>query len=206
MLGVENIIHECVKGNRFAMQLLYEQYSNKLLGISRRYAGNYDEAKDWMHEGWIRIFENIKNFRAEGTLEGWLCVVMRNTALEMVKKQNRFTYTRFEEFEIEYEDINEGEFEEMMDKFSEEDLLKTLDLLSPQYRMVFNMYVVEGLSHKETAVRLGISESTSKSNLNRARKQLIDILRKHCQNHIDPTKYRNESISKKSNTNTRIIK
>lgn len=177
MLTDDNIIQECAKGNRLAMQMLYEQHSRRLLGICRRYAGSAEEAKDWMHEGWLRIFENIKYYRGDGNIESWLGVVMRNTAIEMAKQKSKHTNIKLEDIEVEPTDLSNEEYDKMVNYFSEEQIIESLSKLSEQYRIVFNLSVIDGFSHKEIASKLGINEGTSRSNLNRARKQLIEILR-----------------------------
>ncbi len=177
MTDPNHIIEGCRNGNRTAMKMLYEQHSARLLIVCRRYANNNEEAKDWLHEGWIRVFDTIKSFRGDGAIEGWLYMVMKNTALQMLHKQQKIKFLPLEEEENYIHDIQEGEFEELMDAYSAEVLLQIMQLLSPQYKLVLNLYVIDNLSHKEIASQLGISENTSKSNLNRARKQLIEILR-----------------------------
>ena len=177
MIDTNHITEECRKGNREAMKMLYERYSAKLLMVCRRYASCNDEAQDWLHEGWLKVFDTIQNYRGDGAIEGWLYIIMKNTALEMLKKQQKLKFSQIEDDGNYINDIHEGEFEELLDTYSVDVLLETMQLLSPQYKVVLNLYVVDNLSHKEIASQLGISENTSKSNLNRARKQLIEILR-----------------------------
>jgi RNA polymerase sigma factor (sigma-70 family) len=128
------------------------------------YANDSEEAKDFLQEGFIRIFENLNQYNQKGSFEGWIRRIIINTALE--KYRDRYYLTRVDE-EIEKKDVR-ADFD-IINDLSAQELMKYIHELSPKYRMVFNLYAIEGYSHKEISALLNISEGTSKSNLSRAR-------------------------------------
>ena len=160
-----NILKACLKGDARAQGRLYDMYADRLYGISLRYANDEDEAKDILQEGFIKIFEKLKQYKNKGSLEGWMRKIIVNTALERIRRENRFMLVEDDTF-IEYERYR---YEHILEELEEKDLLEMIQELSPQYRMVFNLYAIEGYSHKEISQMLNISEGTSKSNLSRAR-------------------------------------
>jgi len=137
-----------------------------MYGVCLQYTGNGEEASDVLQEGFIKVFENLPNYKFEGSFEGWVRKIMVNTALE--KYRERHNLYRVDDIgtlnEIEA-DIEVGEYTGM----EAEDLLDMIKALPPQYKMVFNLYAIEGYTHKEISGMLGITQSTSKSNLSRAR-------------------------------------
>ncbi len=142
-----------------------------MYGVCLQYAGNEEEANDILQEGFIKIFENLSSYRFEGSFEGWMRRIMVNTALEKYReKHNLYRVDDIDSLnEIEAE-IEVGEYTGL----EAEDLLNMIQALPPQYKIVFNLFAIEGYSHKEIGEMLGISPSTSKSNLSRAR----DILKR----------------------------
>ena len=140
-------------------------YADRLYGICLRYANDKDDAKDILQEGFIKIFEKLKQYKNKGSLEGWMRKIIVNTALERIRKENRFMLVEDHAF-MEYDQFR---YEHILEELGEKDLLAMIRELTPQYRMVFNLYAVEGYSHKEISQMLNISEGTSKSNLSRAR-------------------------------------
>jgi RNA polymerase sigma-70 factor (ECF subfamily) len=137
--------------------------------ICLRYARDYDQAKDILQDGFVKVFEKISQFEGRGHFEGWLRRIMVNTALTEYRKQRHLT------FEANNAIPNEDMAEDNVEcDISAQELMEIINELPPQYKMVFNLYAIEGFSHKEIAESLGISEGTSKSNLSRAR----DILKK----------------------------
>lgn len=133
--------------------------------------GNTEEARDVLQEGFIKVFENLSRYNHEGSFEGWMRRIIVNTALE--KYRNRYYLSRVDDIEDVNEPASEPDTEDFagLEAF---DLLKMVMELPPKYRMVFNLYAIEGYSHREIGDMLNISEGTSKSNLSRAR----DILQK----------------------------
>ena len=170
--NLEHIIKGCISGKNASRELLYKQYSGKLWPICLRYASDRDQAKDILQDGFIKIFDKISQFEGRGNFEGWMRRIMVNTALAEFRKQRHLSIETFQ---------NQGNDQEMSDSFesniSAEELLEVIKELPPQYKMVFNLYAIEGYNHKEIGEMLGISEGTSKSNLSRAREILKSKVR-----------------------------
>jgi RNA polymerase sigma-70 factor (ECF subfamily) len=155
------------------MQLeLYQRFAPKMYGVCLRYAGNAEEAEDILQEGFIKVFNKIGSFRSEGSFEGWIRRIFVNTAIEHFRK--KIYLQPITEYE---EDTVEGKYLTVLDSLAEKDIIQLVQQLSPGYRTVFNMYVVEGYTHKQIAEALGISEGTSKSQLSRAKLILQDLVR-----------------------------
>ena len=161
---IEKILSGCKKGKRKYQEALFKMYADKMFGVCRYYTRDYTEAEDVLHEGFIKVFGHIGKFRNEGSLEGWIRRIIVNTALEKFRKQHRM-------FPIseEHEEIEDDKNLAVESLISADELMEIIKELSPKYRMVFNLYAIEGYSHKEISGKLGISEGTSKSNLARAR-------------------------------------
>ncbi len=166
MAGVEEIIKGCLKGSRRDQELLYRKHSARLYAVCLQYSGNDDEAKDILQEGFIKIFENLQSYKFEGSFEGWMRRIVVNTALEKYRSRNNL-------YKVEdIDQIAETEAEPDGEDYTgleAADLLEIIRELPPKYRMVFNLYALEGFSHKEISKMVNISEGTSKSNLSRAR-------------------------------------
>lgn len=171
MQKVKEIIDGCLSGSRRDQELLYRRYSPRLYAVCLQYMGNTEEARDVLQEGFIKVFENLSRYNHEGSFEGWMRRIIVNTALE--KYRNRYYLSRVDDIEDVNEPASEPDTEDFagLEAF---DLLKMVMELPPKYRMVFNLYAIEGYSHREIGDMLNISEGTSKSNLSRAR----DILQK----------------------------
>lgn len=168
---LREIIAGCLKGELSAQEKLYRLYAGKMWGVCRRYAMDAEQAKDILQEGFIVIFEKLHQYKGKGSLEGWMRRIFVNLALAEYRKKRLFFYDTNELPINLQDDVSEEELEEAWE-FSEEELMEMITSLPPQYRMVFNLYAIEGMSHKEIAQMLGISEGTSKSNLFRAREWL----------------------------------
>ena len=166
MMSDQEIIKGGARHERKAQRLLYEKYSRLLMGVCMRYAGDKAEAEDILQDSFLKIFFNIKDYSGTGSFIGWLRKVAVNTAITHYHKHLKFRY----HIEIEeYVSVETGitSFEE--DFFTSDELYKVLNELPTGYRMVFNLYAIEGYSHKEIGDMMNISEGTSKSNLSRAR-------------------------------------
>jgi RNA polymerase sigma-70 factor (ECF subfamily) len=161
----EQLIERCINNDVVAQELLYRRYASKMFGVCLRYASNKMEAEDILQEGFIKVFANLKNYRGEGSFEGWIRKTMVNTAINHYRKNLRY----FQNIDIESVDIHDTFDKNGLSSLTEEELLKLVQELPQGYRMVFNLYVIEGYSHKEIAEQLNISENTSKSQLSRAR-------------------------------------
>jgi RNA polymerase sigma-70 factor (ECF subfamily) len=164
------LVKGCTNGDGSAFEELYRRYASKMLVVCNRYARDKDEAKDLLQDGFIRIFEQIHTFRGEGSLEGWIRRIMVNIALENYRKHAR--EREFTSSEHLTEDDHPLSAQDILSQVSFNELLQIVQELTPAYRMVFNLYVFEGLKHHEIAEKLGISEGTSKSNLADARRIL----------------------------------
>ncbi len=164
MTHEKEIIKGCLSKKKQAQEALYKKYSRKLFGVCLRYTKDYSAAEDVLHESFVKILTNISSFKGTGSFEGWMRTIVINTALEKFRKQ-------FQMFSVQ--DINEesSQFitEDSFSELSAKDLLKLISDLPPAYNLVFNLYAIDGYSHKEIAEKLGISVGTSKSNLSRAR-------------------------------------
>jgi RNA polymerase sigma factor (sigma-70 family) len=172
MIGESDLIEGCIKGDRRMQEELYKRYAPKMYGVCLRYASNAAEAEDILQEGFVKVFKKIGSFRQEGSFEGWVRRIFVNTAIEHYRKKIHLQpITDYEENSIE------GKYISVLDTLAEKDIIELVQQLSPGYRTVFNMYVIEGYSHKQIAEALGISEGTSKSQLSRAKLILQDLVR-----------------------------
>ncbi|MGB0522170.1 MAG: RNA polymerase sigma factor [Flammeovirgaceae bacterium] len=169
----EELIAQCKKGKRDAQQELYSKYSDKMLALCIRYVGNQFEAEDVLVVAFMKIFEKIDQYSGQGNFEGWIRRIMVNESLMYLRKQKHTKY---------HEDLETAEREtatELSDSHLEaEDLMKLIQALPDGYRIVFNLYAIEGFSHKEIAAQLEISEGTSKSQLSKARNMLKRMIEK----------------------------
>lgn len=174
-LDQEKLIQGCIDGKSKAQQELYKLFADEMFGVCLYYSPDHTEAEDTLHEGFIKVFHNLKGFKGQGSLKGWVRRVMINTALEKFRKK-RPLYVLDNE---NYEDVEDVDRESVISNISADDLMGLIQELTPQYRMVFNLYALEGFSHKEIAQKLNISEGTSKSNLARARGILQKKVKEH---------------------------
>ena len=169
-----DLIQGCLENDRRMQQELYNRFSGKMYGVCLRYAGNADDAQDILQDGFVKVFRKLDSFRKEGSFEGWVRRIFVNTAIEHFRRKNYMQpVTEREESTIEAKTLS------ALDGMNEKDILKLVQELSPGYRTVFNLYVVEGYTHKEIAAMLDITEGTSKSQLSRAKVILQDMIRQH---------------------------
>lgn len=169
----QDLIEACVRRERWAQKEIYEAFYGPMMGLCIRYSNNKEDALDILHEGYIKVFRNIGRYKPGTSLYSWIRSIMVNTAIDYYRKAVR---RRTEDLETVY-DLSISD-PDIISKLATEDLLEAVQQLTPSYRTVFNMYVVEGYSHKEIGDELGISESTSRSNLVKARKKLQEYLTK----------------------------
>lgn len=162
--SLPDIVQNCLAGDANAQELLYNKYSGKMYGVCLQYSDNYDDAKDILQEGFIKVFTRLHQYKGKGSLEGWIRKIMVNTALE--KYRDKHYLNKVDE---DASAIPEKTDHNIIDELSARDLMKVIQELTPKYRMVFNLFAIEGYSHKEISALLEISEGTSKSNLSRAR-------------------------------------
>lgn len=171
-----DFIAACAREEKWAQKQLYTDHYGSMMGVCLRYAGDQDEALDILHEGFIKVFRNISKYKAGTSLSAWIRRIMINTSIDYYRKKSR---RRTDDLDQAY-DLSDNT-PDAVSMCSEKEILECIQKLSPAYRTVFNMYVIEGYSHKEIADRLDISESTSRSNLVKARlklQALIDRTRK----------------------------
>lgn len=167
------LIESCKSNNRDAQYKLYSLLSGKMFAVCLRYAKNREAAEDLLQEGFVKVFVNIDKFRGDGSFEGWVLRIIVNTAVEHYRKSTKMYPV------VSVDDINKDiPWADTGDELELEDLMKMIDKLSHGYKTVFNLYVVEGFSHKEIGELLEISEGTSKSQLARARYLLMDMVKK----------------------------
>jgi RNA polymerase sigma-70 factor (ECF subfamily) len=161
-----NIIKGCLAGNRRDQELLYRRHAAKLYAVCLQYSGNDEESRDILQEGFIKIFDNLIHYKNEGSFEGWMRRIVVNTALE--KFRNSHNLYRVDDIDHIPEPDADPENHDYAG-LEAVDLLDIIRELPPKYRMVFNLFAIEGYSHKEISEMIRISEGTSKSNLSRAR-------------------------------------
>lgn len=159
---IEQLINDCKKDDTKAQEQIYRLLAPKLFSVCLKYSRSYEEAQDNLQDGFILIFEKISQFKNLGSFEGWCKRIMTNHILQQYKKKNIFeivsdNYPEVEDVEIEEEDV------------SIVFLTKIIQELPERYKLVFNLYVMDGFSHKEIAEMLDINIGTSKSNLARAK-------------------------------------
>lgn len=170
-LDEQDFIKACVRKERWAQKKLYEDHYQELMGVCIRYARDEDEAFDLLHDGFIKILGNIQKYQIGTSLTAWMRRIMVNTCIDHYRKSLR---RRTEDMEQAFH-LSSDEAD-AISQVTEGEILQSVQSLSPVYRLVFNMYAVEGYSHKEIADCLGISESTSRSNLVKARQKLKTLL------------------------------
>lgn len=159
------LIKKASEQNREAQQVLFNQFSPKMLGVCRQYVKDTHHAEDLMLQGFLKVFNNLKKFKGEGSFEGWIRRIMVNTCINYLRKKNPIQLT-----DEDYV-FNEASIDNI-ENTSVEDIQKLIDKLPDGYKLVFNMYAIEGYKHFEIAKKLNISEGTSKSQLFKARKWL----------------------------------
>jgi RNA polymerase sigma-70 factor (ECF subfamily) len=175
IIGLEgsekHLIDACVRKESWAQKYIYEHYYAPMMNVCLRYAHNEDEAQDILHDGFIKIFRYIYMYQTGTSLQAWMRRIMVNTCIDHYRKEIRRKTENIEEAFTLY-DVGE----DALDKMNAEEILGCLQQLTISYRSVFNLYVIEGYSHKEIGDILGITESTSRSNLVKARTKLKELL------------------------------
>lgn len=161
----KELIAGCSAGNRIAQEQLYKLFSPRMFGLCLRYSGDFHAAEDILQEGFVKVYNNIDRYRHEGSFEGWMKRIFINTAIEHFRKAFRFDEMAPGASKEEQTLSSNNSWSGVATK----ELLAMVQKLSPGYRTVFNMYAIEGFSHKEISETLNITEGTSKSQLARAR-------------------------------------
>ncbi len=166
----KELIALALENNRHAQQKMYSRFAPKMLGVCRQYVKDIHQAEDIMITAFMKVFANLKNFEHKGSFEGWIRRIMVNECISFIRVQKKVKF-------IEDETYFEESFNNIESQLSLDDLQALIDSLPDGYKMVFNLYIIEGYKHQEIAEMLGISEGTSKSQLSHARKVLQDNIR-----------------------------
>nr|WP_288836330.1 sigma-70 family RNA polymerase sigma factor [uncultured Flavobacterium sp.] len=172
------LIRLAVENNRQAQQKIYSQFSPKMLSVCRQYVKDIHQAEDIMITAFMKVFTNLKNFQFKGSFEGWIRRIMVNECISFIRVHKKLEYIE-DDFVI---GRDEESFDSIESQFSVADIQFLIDSLPDGYKIVFNLYAIEGYKHQEIAGMLGISEGTSKSQLSHARKVLkgqINKLKKY---------------------------
>ncbi|MEP7263665.1 MAG: RNA polymerase sigma factor [Bacteroidota bacterium] len=160
-----------ISGDRKAQELLFQKYSRRMMAVCIRYAGNRDDAEDVLQEGFITVFKKINQFKGDGSLEGWIRSIMIRIAIRKWKKHKDFINESIDaHFDLQTDAVT------IIDQLNARELLQMIASLPEGYRMVFNMYAIDGYSHAEIAGIMHIQESTSRSQLVKARQQLQKLI------------------------------
>jgi RNA polymerase sigma-70 factor (ECF subfamily) len=166
-----DLIQGCIDGDRQMQEHLYKRFASKMYGVCLRYVANTDDANDILQEGFIKVYKNLDKFRREGSFEGWVRRIFVNTAIEQFRKKVKlYNVDEVQENTLEDKELT------ALDLLATKDIINIVNELSPGYKAVFNLHVIEGFSHKEIAEVLGITEGTSKSQLARAKGVLKKII------------------------------
>ncbi|MCR8561870.1 RNA polymerase sigma factor [Mucilaginibacter sp. BJC16-A38] len=162
---IDELIKRCKANERKAQELLYKQFASKMMGVCLRYATDRMEAEDMLQNGFIKVFQRMEDYRGDGSFEGWIRRIMVHSSIEYYRKYHKM---------VQLVDIEDASGHTAVDalatsKLAAVDLMALVQQLAPGYRIVFNLYAIEGYSHREIAGMIGISEGASKSQLSRAR-------------------------------------
>jgi RNA polymerase sigma-70 factor (ECF subfamily) len=178
--NLKEIIIQCQKNNARAQKKIYQHFAPRLFGVCLQYCKDRTEAEDNLQEGFIKVFTHIKKYRFEGSFEGWIRRIIVNTIIESFRKKNTLCFVDYIE-DIAIDKHDQADITQT-DILNMNEILHFMENLPPKYKLVFNLYALEGLSHNEIANMLNISVGTSKSNLARARKILKNKLTAHAKN------------------------
>jgi RNA polymerase sigma factor (sigma-70 family) len=182
-------IEGMLKGDRAIMQEVYEMFRRKMFGICLRYSANREEAADFMHDGFLKVFTEFGKYKPGVPLEAWIATVIRNNTINQIRKAGRMQWVNLEQAPYEKDgsdDIEAGEQSNWMQTISTEQVFAYMSELPEKYRLILNMYAIDGMTHAEIADNTGMSEGTSKSQLSRARVKLIKIIRDDLQKKNEP--------------------
>ncbi|MES2487095.1 MAG: RNA polymerase sigma factor [Bacteroidota bacterium] len=175
----KDLIGLAAENNRHAQQQVYSKFAPKMLGVCRQYIKDVHLAEDVMITAFMKVFSNLKNFEHKGSFEGWIRRIMVNECISCLRVQKKVSY-------LEDEYYTEDTFNNIESGLSVDDIQNLIDGLPNGYKMVFNLYAIEGYKHQEIATMLGISEGTSKSQLSHARKMLQELVNKQ-KNYVNGT-------------------
>ena len=178
---VKKLVEACVRGERRSQELFYKAFYGKMLSVCMRYSRNREEAQDVLHDGMIKVFLKLESFENKGSLEGWVRRIIVNNAIDFVRSRRDFYLGQEQDYLIDEmvdDTVNERELERVRE-LKVEKLIELIQKLSPAYQMVFNLYAIENMTHKEIAEKLNINIGTSKSNLAKAKMRLKELVEEH---------------------------
>jgi len=176
MVTENQIIKGCISGNHDSLGMLYQRYASVMLGICCRYCKTRTEAEDVLQEGFIKVFQKISTYKGKGSFEGWLRRIMINTAINHFKANSKHYYHEDIDLVNNISIKSDEETLTMEKEISQDELIQLIQELPAGYNMIFNLYVIDGLTHAEISNDLGISINTSKTQLMKARKWLRNKL------------------------------
>lgn len=169
----KKLAKQCCKGDAKAQRELYEKYASQMLSVCRRYVRSQEDAEEVLSNAFIKVFRKIDQFKGDGALGGWIRRIMVNESLNFIRYQRNLFV------EVEEENHSGFSHQDVQDDMNAEHLMTMINELPLGYRTVFNLYAIEGYTHREVGEMLEISENTSKSQLSKARKQLQERLGKN---------------------------
>ncbi len=169
-----SLLKGCIRQKPKAQEKLYKSFYGYAMSIALSYAGSPDEAADILNEAFLKVFKHIKKYKPESAFKSWLRRIVVNTAIDHYRSNKRF------QANVEIEQAGAQEYEaSVIDQLNAQDILSLLQELPENYRITFMLYEIEGYSHEEIGERLSVSESTSRSNLTRAKKKLRELITHH---------------------------
>ena len=170
----ESLIAGCIKGNQMAQKALFDSFSPKFFALCLRYMKSSDDAEDVLQEGMVKIFTKLPEYKGKGSFEGWMRRIIVNTCLDQIRKNQKLKL----DVSIDKEEYKLSMNANILENMSANELIEEIKKMPPGYRVVFNMFAIEGYSHQEIAEKLGVKESTSKSQYLRARAYLKERIEK----------------------------
>ena len=170
----ESLIAGCIKGNQMAQKALFDSFSPKFFALCLRYMNSADDAEDVLQEGMVKIFTKLPEYKGKGSFEGWMRRIIVNTCLDQIRKNQKLKL----DVSIDKEEYKLSMNANILENMSANELIEEIKKMPPGYRVVFNMFAIEGYSHQEIAEKLGVKESTSKSQYLRARAYLKERIEK----------------------------
>lgn len=172
--NIIDLVQKCKENDRLSQKIIYEQFYGKMMGVALRYFNNKDLASDIVQESFIKVFNKIEQFKGGKNIEGWIKRIVRNSCIDQLRKNKNIYFTSEDVIKNIAEEKEENS--SIYEHLTISDILSTVQKLSTSYRIVFNLYVFEGLTHKEIAKKLKIKEGTSKSNYSKAKSKIKFIL------------------------------
>ena len=168
----DELVKGCLNNNQKAQKELFVKYSSVMFGVCMRYTSSKDDAEDVLQDAFIKVFNKLDKYSNKGSFEGWIRRIVVNTALDFIRKNKKM------QLNSSIDDVGYGLKKDqfVVEELTARELMKIIQNIPTGYRTIFNMYAIEGFSHKEIARELGISESTSKSQLSRARSSIKELL------------------------------